>query len=193
MGSGSHCPHGLFVRIMQNLLTSWSAFRLAPDLIKSILYTEARMISPKYTNLDRSLTHWSWFDWCLTSWCSLHASCYERQKSSLAPPCFWLPPAPSPQTPASCILHVSHTTLGSLIMLASLLNKQGVQVLDSMLRRLWLKSQFYDFFLSVWFCVNNLMFLIYRLLLFQRNPPAYRFLRRLSIIIFKVLSTMNDP
>lgn len=153
MGSGSHCPHRLFVRIMQNLLTSWSAFRLAPDPIKSILYTEARMISPKYTNSDRSLTHWSWFDWCLTSWCSLHASCHERQKSSLAPPCFGLPPAPSPQTPASYILHVSHTTLGSLIMLASLLNKLEMsKVLDSMLRRLWLKSQFYDFSECVILC-----------------------------------------
>lgn len=75
MGSGSHCPHWLFVRITQNLVTSWSAFRLAPDPIKSILYTETRMISPKIYKFnqvtDTLEMPWMMFDILEQSTCIL--------------------------------------------------------------------------------------------------------------------------
>lgn len=50
---GSHCPHQLFLRAVQSLLTPLRVFRLAPAPIKSILYIETRVDFPKIYKLDQ--------------------------------------------------------------------------------------------------------------------------------------------
>lgn len=131
MGSGSHCPHRLFVRIIQNLLTSWSAFRLAPDPIKSILYTEARMIPPKIYKFNQ-VTETLEMPWLMfgilmqSTWLLLW-----KTEVIICPLCT-LDCLQLLSTDTS-FLHsvVPYSTLGSLIMLASLLYILEVKILDS--------------------------------------------------------------